>query len=83
MKEDQVISLAVEAGAELDDGFLYIHTRVCSGFIERFAKLVEQETLERAAKVCRDAAECAISSEQESSFVYCSEAIRALKDSHD
>lgn len=44
-----------------------------------FARLVELETLERATKVCSDAAECAITNEQESSFIYCAESIRSLK----
>lgn len=82
MKENEVINLAVEAGAELDEGFLYIHTRVCSGFIERFAKLVEQATLERAAKEFEQD-EC----DNWRSDVYAGHAvsriIRALKDSHE
>lgn len=81
MEREKVIELANAKG-------IYIgrdsDTVVCSlSQLQEFTRLVEQETLERAAQVCDDAAERAITSAQESSCTFCADSIRNLKDNHD
>lgn len=80
MKREDWIEIAKKAGAASfypaaqevsKDSFI-----VGEQFLNRFAKLVEQATLERAAKVCEEYGGIISGNE-------CAEAVRALKDSHD
>lgn len=91
MDRDKVIELANKAGFNTwvsnsphSFGKLMAaqFSQTCQDELVVFAALVEKETLERAAKVCDEATVGALSSAQESSFVYCAESIRNLKDNH-
>ena len=83
MERDKLKQLALHSGFDVVgvQGFI-----VATGLegtqdhkLRSLIALVEKETLERAAKVCDDASEFAITSAQESSFIYCATKIRNLK----
>lgn len=76
MEREKILRFAAKSFDDFPDGFNIVE-------LEQFTRLVEQETLERAAQVCDDAAERAITSAQESSCTFCADSIRNLKDNHD
>lgn len=88
MKKEQVISIGEQSGfdkvAAQDGGFeLFWDQEHLTKELMNFAKLVEQATLERAAKVCNEAGHHASIIDDEIFAHRLADAIRALKDSHD
>lgn len=101
MKKEQVISIGEQSGfdkvAAQDGGFeLFWDQAHLTKELMNFAKLVEQATLERAAKVCKDAAKSFAHHAVlggpdgrnewiavEEAAKACAESIELLKDSHD
>lgn len=95
MKREKVIELVKAAGNEgnFACGTIIINGRDSDDWVMEFARLVEQETLERASGACDEFAGSQIDAAKQSGDSYCnlrasgahacSMRIRNLKDNHD
>ena len=85
MKENEFMEFAKNSGFEYckDDGNFYVGGLACTSVLKIFAKLVEQVTLERAAKECEAISAFLFSPTEAIGATCCADRLRALKDSHE